>query len=125
MQNNKEANPSGKEKSYCFALDILQFSSSLSKTDEGRIVKNQVIRSATSIGANIVEASGSSSLSEYKRFFEIALRSGNETKYWLALIKDANLTNKKQEVERLINDCQEICKIIGKSIITIKAKLKK
>lgn len=60
---------------------------------------NQLIRSATSVGANLFEARASSSRLEFKKFYEIALKSANETKYWLCMLRDAKLSS-----ETIIND---------------------
>ena len=85
---------------------------------------NQLIRSATSIGANLIEARALSTRLEYKKYFEISLKSGNKKAYWLSLIRDANLTHNKLHIDKLINEAEAICRMIGKSIITLKSKLK-
>ena len=82
---------------------------------------DQVVRSTTSIGANIVEAKASSSKKDYLRFFEIALKSANETKYWLILIKEASSEFTK-ETNALLREVDEISKIIGSSVLTLKGK---
>mgnify|MGYP003866386553 CR=1 FL=1 len=53
------------------------------------VISDQLLRAATSIGANIVEAKASSSKRDFIKFYEIALKSANETKYWLGLLRDA------------------------------------
>jgi four helix bundle protein len=60
------------------------------------IIIDQLIRSATSIGANLIEARAASSRLEFKRFYEISLKSANETKYWLCLLRDARLAGKEK-----------------------------
>ena len=82
---------------------------------------DQLIRSATSIGANVVEAKSSSSKRDYLKFFEIALKSANETKYWLILIREINL-ELKQEAEEHLREADEISKVIGASVLTLKGK---
>lgn len=82
---------------------------------------DQLIRSATSIGANVVEAKSSSSKKDYLRFFEIALKSANETKYWLILLRESGLEF-KQEAEELLREANEISKVIGASVLTLKGK---
>ena len=82
---------------------------------------DQLIRSCTSIGANIVEARASSSKRDYIRFFEIALKSANETKYWLILIEEVAPQYKK-EVEDLLKEITEISNIIASGILTMKGK---
>jgi four helix bundle protein len=122
--NNTKVNKDAKSMSYEFALDVIAFGKTLERSDVSRIIMNQLIRSATSIGANLIEARASSTRLEYKKYFEISLKSGNETVYWLSLIRDANLTNNKLHIDKLINEAEAICRMIGKSVITLKSKLK-
>ena len=82
-------------------------------------VIDQLLRSATSIGANIIEAKSGNSRKNLISFYSIALRSANETKYWLCLVRDT-LEVDKVEVNNLIKEADEISKIIGKSILTLK-----
>lgn len=82
---------------------------------------DQLIRSATSIGANVVEAKSSSSRRDYLRFFEIALKSANETKYWLILIQES-MPGFKIEAEQLLKEADEISRVIGASVLTLKGK---
>lgn len=122
--NSSKANKDAKSMSYEFALDVIAFGRTLERSDVSKILMNQLIRSATSIGANLIEARASSTRLEYKKYFEISLKSGNETIYWLSLIRDANLTNNKLHIDKLISEAETICRMIGKSIITLKSKLK-
>jgi four helix bundle protein len=122
--NNTKANKDAKSMSYEFALDVIAFGKTLEKSDVSRVIMNQLIRSATSIGANLIEARASSTRLEYKKYFEISLKSGNETVYWLSLIRDANLSNNKLQINKLISEAEIICRMIGKSVITLKSKLK-
>ncbi len=77
-----------------------------------------------SIGANVVEAVNSSSRAEFKRYYEIALKSsGNETKYWLCILRDG-FEIKDNEIASLLKECDELCKILATSVISLKAKNK-
>jgi four helix bundle protein len=82
---------------------------------------NQLLRSATSIGANIIEGKPGNSKKNMVNFFSIALRSANESKYWLCLVRDTMGIN-KEEINLLLKEANEISKIIGKSILTLKQK---
>ncbi|MCD6233240.1 four helix bundle protein [bacterium] len=82
---------------------------------------DQLIRSATSIGANVVEAKSSSSKKDYIHYFEIALKSANETKYWLIIIKET-MPSSKEEIERLLNEIIELANILASGILTMKGK---
>lgn len=72
-----------------------------------------------SIGANIVEATNSSTRTEFKRYYEIALKSGNETKYWLCILRDG-FEVKDDEIANLLKECDEITKILASSILKLK-----
>ncbi len=80
-----------------------------------------MIRSATSVGANITEAKASSSRLEFKKFYEIALKSANETKYWLELLRDAKLVE-PNTINILLNEDTEIANMLGAGVIKLKNK---
>jgi len=110
-----------KIRAYRFSIAIIKF---LEKLPEKKIywtISDQLLRSATSIGANVIEASASSSKKEFIRYFEIALKSANETKYWLALLKDATDTDKNRTTE-LLEEAKEISNMLAVSILTMKNK---
>lgn len=87
------------------------------------IIADQLIRAATSIGANIIEAQAASSRKDFINFLNHALKSGNETKFWLALAKDLS-PEIKEEIENLLKEVDELVKILGSSISTLKGKNK-
>ena len=64
-----------------FSIEIIKLSEEMRQKEVFWSIIDQLIRSATSIGSNVVEAKSSSSKRDYLRFFEIALKSANETKY--------------------------------------------
>jgi four helix bundle protein len=80
---------------------------------------DQLIRSTTSVGANLVEGSAGVSNKDYMNYHAIALKSANETKYWLCLIKETMLAD-KNKVDELIKEADEISKIIATIIINLK-----
>lgn len=104
-----------------FSLSTIKLSSRLRKNNYLWSIIDQLIRSACSIGANIVEAQASSSKRDYIRYFEIALKSANETKYWLILLREAQ-SDYKIEINELLNEVDEISKIIASSVLTLKGK---
>ena len=79
------------------------------------------MRSATSIGANMVEAKGASSRLEFKKFYQIALKSANETQYWLRLLKDAKLAD-VAKIAPLTDEATHLCRMLGASVIKLKQK---
>ena len=76
----------------------------------------QLIRSATSIGANVVEGKAGSSKKDWRKFHVIALKSANETKYWLCLIRDT-MEIDKIKIESLLKEADEVSKIIATIVI--------
>jgi four helix bundle protein len=80
-----------------------------------RSLFDQLIRSSTSIGANAVEGSSGSSKKDFINFYSIALKSANETKYWLCLIRDTTNCN-KEEINGLLKEADELSKIIASII---------
>lgn len=76
----------------------------------------QLIRSGISIGANIVEGKAGSSKKDWRNFYAIALKSANETKYWLCLIRDTQEIDKVR-VNDLLQEADEISKIIAAIIV--------
>jgi len=82
---------------------------------------NQLLRSGTSILANYIEANSSSSRKDFINFFTHSLKSANESKVWLCLLRDTNKGDKK-ELEWLLEELIEIANIIASSILTLKGK---
>jgi len=122
MQNERE------EFKKNFVDRLVQFSVAVLDFAERARVKrtlwpilDQVIRSATSIGANVVEAKSSSSKRDYLHFFEIALKSANETKYWFIVVQES-LPEYKGEAAKLYQEADELSRIIGSSVLTLKGK---
>ena len=110
-------------RTYKFSLDIINFVNTLPNKRAFWILGDQLLRSVTSIGANIIEAKASSSRREFIKFYEIALKSANESLYWLSLLKDS-YNGLRNKCEPLINESEEICKMLASSILTLKGKRK-
>lgn len=87
------------------------------------IITDQLIRAITSIGANITEAQAASSKKDFINFLNHALKSGNEAKFWLALAKDLVSEDVAREIENLLNEIDELTKILGSSILKLKKQL--
>ena len=117
----KSLKPEVKYRAFYLSLEIIRFLESLPDRPALRIIANQLIRCVTSIGANIVEAKASSSKREFLNYFQISLKSANEAKYWLALLRELYPT-KRSEIDRFIKEVEEISRIIGSSILTMKGR---
>lgn len=85
------------------------------------VIRRQVIRGGTSIGANYFEASAASSKKDYINFFRHALKSANETRFWLGLVNDTGSVPNilKVDLEDLRKETHEIANILAASIITM------
>jgi len=94
-------------KSFQFACDIVSFARALKKQNEFELA-SQLLKSGTSIGANVREAQRGVSTKDFKNKFGIALKEADETKYWLELIEATSKTNCKD----LIAKCEELIKIM-------------
>ncbi|MBI4427175.1 MAG: four helix bundle protein [Candidatus Magasanikbacteria bacterium] len=79
---------------------------------------DQLIRAGTSVCANYVEAQGSPTTKDFRNFLSYALKSCNESKYWLSLIKDSKI-DEGEELKWLIKEGIEISNILGKSVSTM------
>lgn len=117
----KELKANLRNRCYLFSITIINFLEKLPQKQVFRIISDQLLRSATSIGANIIEAKSSSSRRDFLRFYEIALKSANETKYWLGLLRDATKIEKGQ-INNLLKETEEIARMLSASILTIKGK---
>ena len=122
MQNDRlKFKDKFKRRVYNFALDIISFVDQLPEKQTSSIMGHQLLRSATSIGANVIEAEAASSRKDYTNFFSYALKSANETKFWLALLMDSGKAD-KSKANRVLKEVNEIANILGASILTLKGK---
>lgn len=110
-----------KERSYRFGIDVIKLTKSLPKNREAYIISDQLIRSAMSIGANIVEGSASSSPKDFINFYNHSLKSAVETKYWLRSLIDADLLD-KSFVDPFICEVDELSKILGSIVSKLRKK---
>ncbi len=109
------------ERKYQFSLRILKLVSALPKSEIGKILGRQVLRSGTFIGANVEEANGAISKREFIQKMSIAAKESRETYYWLKLIRDAELLSSRM-IEPLIQESLEIKMVLSKSVKTSKAR---
>ena len=106
---------------YEFSVKLIQLIDGFPNSRSYWIIGDQLLRSGTSIGANVTEASSASSKLEFKKFFEIALKSANESIYWLNLLKDTNKVA-RDEIEPLIEEVGQLSNMLAKSVMTLKGK---
>ena len=112
------------ERSYNFALRIFKVCKSLEDNRTTRILGVQLLRSGTSIGANVEEASAAQSKKDFISKMSIALKEARETNYWLRILRDTE-TLKPDRLHEIIAESESISKIIVKIIISTKRNLEK
>ncbi len=110
------------DRCYKFSLAIIALTDTLPNKKSAWIITDQLIRSATSVGANLVEGRAASSRLEFKKFFEIALKSGNESIYWLNLLRDTGLAE-KEAISKLLIENEELTKMLAAGVLRLKSKL--
>ena len=100
-----------KEKSYAFAVRIVYMYKYLCDKKHEYVLSKQVLRSGTSIGANIVEANGAISKDDFSAKMSIAYKEALETKYWLDLLKDSGFLESKG-YDELYQEADEISRML-------------
>lgn len=109
-----------KEKSYKFALEIVHLSQKLNQ-DKQFVISKQILRSGTSIGANVEEAIGGQSKKDFRAKLFIAYKEARETHYWLRLLRDSKLIS-IETANSLLESCHELKRILGSILITLNKK---
>ncbi len=110
------------EKSFAFAVDIVKTSRRLQLEQKEWVLSKQLIRSGTSIGANIEEAIAAQSKKDFLSKMSIALKEARETHYWLRVIRDSGLSN-EGEAEEHIPACQELVRLLSSITLTTRENL--
>jgi four helix bundle protein len=105
------------ERTYKFALRTLKLVDALSRTMKGEVLGRQVLRSGTSVGANVEEAYAASSKRDFTNKMSIALKEARETHFWLRLIRDSGLVSAGR-IDPLVQEAFEIKLILGKTVAT-------
>lgn len=110
-----------KLRAFILARNVMKLTDKFPQKRSAWVITDQLLRSATSIGANIIESQAASSKKDFINFLNYALKSGNETKFWLALAKDLDKRLEK-EIEKELKETDELVKILGSSIATLRGK---
>ena len=112
-----------KEKSFLFAVRMVNLYKFLKKQHSEYVISQQLIRSGTSIGAIVREAEHAESLKDFIHKLSIGLKEANESKYWLELLVASEFITKKM-FDSLNKDCEELLKLLTASVKTSKRKIK-
>lgn len=111
-----------KDKSYDFALRVVKLYKYLVFEKKEYILSKQILRSGTFIGANIEESIGGMSEKDFLFKLTISYKEARETKYWIRLLRDSDYID-RISAQSILNDCEEICRILGKIQSTLRKKL--
>lgn len=110
-----------KRRLYNWVLRLIKFIDTLPKDSVGDVMGKQLLRSSTSILANYIEANSASSKKDFLNFFTHALKSANESKVWLSLLRDTGKGN-QAELNWLLKELIEVANVLAASILTMKGK---
>ena len=110
-----------RDRSYKFALMIIQLYKDLHANKE-YVLSRQLLRSGTSIGANVEEATAAQSKKDFISKMSIASKEARETRYWLRLLKDSNICSRINYIEA-INESDELIKILTAIVKTSQKNL--
>lgn len=116
----KKSNPLY-DKSYVFALKIVTLYKRISRENREYILSKQLLRSGTSIGANIAEANGAISKAGFSAKISISYKESLEAKYWLSLLRDSDFLS-SIEANQLISEADELSKIMFSILKTTRIK---
>ncbi len=109
-----------KSKSLNFAIRIVNLYKYLSQEKREMVISKQLLRSGTSIGANISESEYAQSKADFITKLHISLKEAGESEYWLELLKKTDYLSETQ-YQSLIEDCREILKLLASSLKTLKS----
>lgn len=115
---NKEFAKQMEKRTKAFAIDIIKLSVALPSTPEGRVIRNQITKSGTSIGANYREANRARSKADFSNKISIAESEASETVYWLEIIEELEWTD-IQTIQNKMKEANELLSIftsIGKNL---------
>ena len=107
------------ERTACFGENIIKFCKQIKETTITRPLINQIVKSATSVGANYCEANGASSKKDFQNKIYICKKEIQETKHWLRMISTAE-PEKREEAKKLWKESQELTLIFGKIASSLK-----
>ncbi|NLW83623.1 MAG: four helix bundle protein [Phycisphaerae bacterium] len=110
-----------KKRLYQFVLKLIEFLDELPGDSVSRRIGDQLFRSGSSVLANYVEGQSASSKKEFTNFLSISLKSANESKMWVALLRDSKRTT-PQKTAWFLSELDEISKILASSILRCKGK---
>jgi four helix bundle protein len=112
-----------KEKTFAFSLKVVKAYKRLTDEKKEFILSKQLLRCGTAIGALLREAEYAQSIPDFINKMSIALKEANETEYWLMLLKASEYIDDDNVYSSIMNDCQELLRLLISTINTSKKKL--
>ena len=109
------------EKSFDFAVKVVKAVRAFRKEEKEFEITGQLLRSSTSIGANIEEAIGGYSTKDFQFKLSISYREARESKYWLRVMRSSDMMSKRV-LNELLDDCEEVLRILGAITKTLKTR---
>ena len=122
QSSNEKFKSEFNKRTYIWTLHLIKLLKTLPKGYVYEVLGKQLIRSGTSILANFVEAQAASSRKDFTNFLNHSLKSANESKVWLSLLKDSLPKEYHIELNGLLTEAVEISKILGKTVATLRTK---
>ena len=110
-----------KKRLYNFVLKLIEFLDNLPKDNVSKRIGDQLLRSGTGILGTYVEGQSASSKKDFTNYFNHSLKSTNESKLWLSLLRDSKRTT-PEKVDWFLRELDEIGKIFASSVLTLKGK---
>jgi four helix bundle protein len=107
------------ERLFEFVINVLKLLRKIKFTESNRVIIYQLSKSSTSAGSNYEEAQAGSSKADFNNKVNIALKEMRETNYWLRIIKELQLVS-AEETQLLINESEELKKILGAIVLKTK-----
>jgi len=122
MERNKEKFKNEfKKRLYSFTLRLIEFLDKLPNDNVSKRIGDQLLRSGTSIIGNYIEGQAASSKKDFTNYINTSLKSANESKLWVALLRDSKRAE-SEDVKWFLNELDEIAKIFGSSLLTLKGR---
>ena len=113
-----------KDRTFNFGVRIINLIDYLPESNAGKVIGKQVLRSGTSVGANVEEAHASYSRDEFIFKMNISLKEARETHYWLRMMKTTNMV-KSNRLDDILGEAEELKKILGAIVSKSRGKSKK
>ncbi|NOX19550.1 MAG: four helix bundle protein [Chlorobi bacterium] len=118
MSSNRDL----EERLFRFSIDVINFLRTLPNSVDIKVIRYQLIKSATSTGANYEESQAASSKKDFLNKINISLKEIRESNYWLRILKELQIDS-DDVVKRLVNESEELKKILGSISVKISKSL--